>query len=196
MKSFNITSIFAVLLSILVVGCSTNKLEITTDSKKVDFAQFKTYQWLDIIQGPAEIEKEVYVKITKEINQNLAAKGYSAAPNVKPDFFIRYGVTAVNEVNVKQYNSYEGYSNVFSWQRGYGLQSTPQSSAVKSHEVDVKRVLKGSIIVDIINPLSNKIVWRGTARKQISNSATPKKRNQVIEQAVMLILKDFPSSNK
>ena len=192
MKLFNTPSIFAVLFSILVIGCSTTKLEITTDSKKVDFAQFKTYQWLDIIQGPPEIKKEVYVKITKEINQNLAAKGYSTAPGVKPDFFIRYGVTAVNEVNVKQYNSYEGYSNVFSWQRGYGLQSTPQSSAIKSHEVDVKRVLKGSIIVDIINPLSNKIVWRGTARKQITNNANSKQRDQVIKEAVTLILENFP----
>lgn len=192
MKLFTTTSIFTVLFSFLIVGCSTNTLEITTDYKKVDFTQLKTYQWREITQGPIEIKKEVYTKITEEINLNLVAKGYSIAPDVKPDFYIRYGVTALNDIDIEQYNSYEGYSNVFSWQRGYGLQSTPESSGVTHAEVDVKRVRKGTLVVDIIDSLSNKIIWRGTAKKQINNNANSKQRDQVIKEAVTLILENFP----
>lgn len=192
MKLFNTTSVIVVLFSFLAVGCTTNKLEITTDYKKVDFTQLKTYQWRDIKKGPVNFKKEVYTRITQEINQNLVTKGYFTAIDVKPDFYIRYGVTALNEIDVKKYNAYEDYSNEFSWKRGYGLQATPNSAAVTHAEVDVKRVRKGTLVIDIIDPLSNKIVWRGIAKKQLNNTVNLKQRDQAIREAVTLILENFP----
>ena len=115
-------SFFIASISFFIIGCTSNTLKISTDYKPVDYKQLKTYQWLPIKKGEGNISEAAYEKITVEINKTLKSKGFLLKEKIRPDFYISYSVTAVNEVDINKYNTYEGYSNEFSWQRGYGLQ--------------------------------------------------------------------------
>ena len=54
---------------------------------------------------------------------------------------------------------------------------------------------EGSLILDFVDPESNKLIWRGSAKAQIDSVDTPEKREKLINAAVNEILGKYPPSS-
>ena len=52
--------------------------------------------------------------------------------------------------------------------------------------------------MDIIDPFTDKLIWRGVANKRLSKEkeSSQQKREQMIDQAIAAVLADFPPDEK
>ncbi len=51
---------------------------------------------------------------------------------------------------------------------------------------------EGSLILDFVDAISKKMIWRGVAKAEVQNVDTPEKKEKLINEAVQEILKNFP----
>lgn len=51
---------------------------------------------------------------------------------------------------------------------------------------------EGTMVIDLIRPKTNHMVWRGTARYDLTDVTTPDERIQLIQRLVRIIMAKFP----
>ena len=81
----------------------------------------------------------------------------------------------------------DGFSSGFG---GYRFGATRSGSAT------VNEILIGTIVVDMISAKDKKIVWRGTASKEVDPKADPEKREKNINKGAEKLFKKFPPEAK
>ncbi len=184
----------SLLLSMLVtvVGCST--INVSADyALDQDFSQYRSYQWhpdgvrenaaLDVMGG------DIFAtRIKRVINETLAAKGLYQDDN--PDFYVNYSVITEDRVAINTYNTYGGYGPGWGYY-GWGYYGYGPWGAGSTH-TSVSYYTQGNIVVDIVDALSNKLVWRGTMDSVLEPSSSPAQKEQDLRKALTKMFEDFP----
>ena len=145
---------------------------------KTDFASLKTYDWLPI-PAKADIDRLNVERIKNAVNSQMEAKGVRKAAD-NPDFLIASHVGKKEKVRVAD------------WGYGYGTHGRYWGGYGGPRGVDVYKYEEGSLILDFVDAKSKKLIWRGSAKAQISADMTPEKREKLIAEAVQKILEKFP----
>jgi hypothetical protein len=52
---------------------------------------------------------------------------------------------------------------------------------------------EGSLIVDVLEVGTKKLIWRGVAKSRLEDSDTPEKRTAKVEEGVRLLMQKFPA---
>ena len=197
------------MFSLVVLSSCSSKLNISTDySDETDFSNYQFYRWYIIEDDKKAKEKHAASgimdnRIRTNIEEQLAAKGMSKNENGKANFFVNYSVTTVDEVDVEQYNTYSGYSRNYSWYGGgygYGYRSgyhrggvTMTMTGIPSEETEIQRYKKGTLIVDIIDPIEDTLVWRGAANGRLPEKKLSKKElDTAVSSIVTQLMENFP----
>ena len=167
-----------VCLMALTMGCSPIYNVKYDYDTKTDFASLKTYDWLPI-PAKADIDRLNVERIKKAVDAQMAAKGLKKAPN-NPNFLIASHVGKKEKVRIAD------------WGYGYGPYGRYWGGYGGSRGVDVYKYEEGSLILDFVDAKSKKLIWRGSAKAQISTDKTPEKREKLIVEAVQKILEKFP----
>lgn len=181
-----LTGIFSLLL--LFSGCSTLQVNVDYD-QAATFDNLRSYAWV-----PGTPEKSnnpeldsntlLHDRIQGAINSWFSNHGYEKKPLQQADFLIAYRVIVEDKTSVTVLNDYYGYP--MGWHYGYYRPYGAQRTYVYYYQ-------QGSIIIDIVDPKTRKLMWRGSATDDVlRESATPEKRQQRITEAVNAILKNFP----
>jgi hypothetical protein len=174
---------FLLVLGIVLAGCSTFKIADDYDPS-ADFASFHSYAW-----APAESEAPkdprvendlLEARVHESVDAELSAKGFSlATAGATPDFWVTYHAALEAKIDVttiqQSYPYYRGYSR---W-GGYS-------------ETYVRQFDEGTLILDVIDPETEKLIWRGSAQARVNDSSTPEKRSKRVRDAVAAILERFP----
>ena len=168
-------------VSLLAVGCSS--ISVTQDyDSEADFQSYYTFDWVprpttDVSANAQQAMQHNTLldgRIKKAVNTQLTAKGMTQTPN-SPDILLVYHVGSQDKINVTDWGySYGGY-----W--GYG-----------GRNVDVYSYTQGTLIVDLIDASTKKLVWRGTATGTIDPGASSEQRVRTINEAVSKMLKKYP----
>ena len=168
--------LFLFCLMASITACSTIAVE-TRYEPSVDFSRFKTYNWMPESEPSGNLQETIAAGrvgnlIVPAVERELAARGYEKEKRTgeKPDFFVAYRARADEKV-VPRVVTYSCSENIC----GQGI--------------NYERYREGTLVLDIIKPDSNQVVWRG---KAVSVIGDPSKRQQAIEAAVRKILKNFP----
>jgi hypothetical protein len=178
MKS-RITIIIISLCVFIFSGCSST-LKVTTDyDKSVDFSKYKTFAFykMKVTDNVSSLNQE---RILNSIKAEMIKKGFTQNEDA-PDMLIN--TTAIlqdkQSVSANTYG-YGGYYRPYGWGGGYGGTTT----------VNVYEYKDGSIIIDIIDASTQKLIWQGIGNKEID---TPSKNpDAAIADAVFKILYGFP----
>lgn len=166
------TSLVLLALS-AVVACSPIGVQTDYD-RKIDFSKYKRYKWLPPKQQPKN--QVIADRIREAIEYRLGRKGFQKQEEVgKPDFLITYHgrITTKIDVVTTEY----GYSH---WHR-----STMQKTSVYRYN-------EGTLVIDVIDAPTSQLIWRGVG----VGAVTAASRNEMIDQAVDEILKQFPPGKK
>jgi hypothetical protein len=159
----------------LIVYCSTMKVNIDYD-QDANFLQYKTYRWIankPALKPPRPVDHALLEKrIKKTVDDELAAKGYVLAEGAKPDFLITFHIGAQNKVDVTHYGYRYGPRG-----RWWG------------HQVEVHRYKEGTLLIDIVDPETEQLVWRGSAVDAIRR---PQDLDDTLYEAVQKIMAKFP----
>jgi hypothetical protein len=162
-----------VVLAVLVAiaGCSSITVSTNFDSD-ADFNGFESYTWMKETETGEGYDYSGLLdeRIKGAIDEQLVAKGLRKAAT-NPDLYVVYHAGKKERLEVEDWG-YGGW-----WGVGGG--------EAYSYE-------QGTLIVDLIDTATKKLVWRGTAQKALSDSPSAGEREAAIDEAVQKMFKKFP----
>ncbi len=187
--------LYIFIITIFITGCSS--LSLSTDyDDKIDFSSFKTYRWYEEKDDDNNKTSLKFTnsimdqRIRETIDQQLQLKNYSKTNTGAVDFLVNYSVVVEDQVDVRTYNNYSGMYP------GYGYYGRGMSVGYGgSPETVVTYYKQGTLIIDIINPETDQLMWRGAADGRLPKSANREESDVLVQKYVTKILSAFPPKN-
>ena len=156
----------------LTLACSTLTTAVDYDHT-INWSKYHTFQLAEGTKDPVTFSQK---RIEDAITTTLQSKGWTVATN-NPDILV-YSHTVLS--TEKQWNStsmggfgYRGWGGM-----GGGMATTTQTN-----------IPIGTLIIDLVDPKSHEMIWRGTAQDQVSTTGADKGQ---VQEAVTTIFKNFP----
>ncbi|HTB12370.1 MAG TPA: DUF4136 domain-containing protein [Bryobacteraceae bacterium] len=158
----------------MLAGVCLLLASVKTDyDHQADFSHYKTYSWISS-KGSNDLWSE---RIMQDVDQQLAAKGWTKAESGGDASVSAFGRVR-NEQTLNTF--YDGLGGGWRW-GGFGESTTT-----------VENTPVGSLVVDVFDSSSKKLIWRGTATDTLSEN--PDKNEKKLEHSVEDIFKHFPPS--
>ena len=170
---FNLPITTAAALALILAGASAAQQQVTTDhDRSVNFEQYKTYSWRKVAtRDPLMVDR-----IKSAVNSALAAKGWAEVPS-DGDAAIVAVVTTQTQETLRTF--YDGFGGGWRWRGGFGESTTtPETYTV------------GTLVVDIFDAHSKKLIWRGAASDTMSNDSD--KNIKELHKGVNKMFNHFP----
>ena len=162
--------------------------------RATDFSAYHTYAWLSGDQektGDRRADSStVDMRIRIAVGTQLRVKGYQARTEGTPDFYVAYhvGLTDRSPSMSAQYYSDGMAGHAFAHSadsRQAGKAAAPAANETASY-------LMGTLIIEIIDAGSERLVWRGTAAGEVDPGLTSQERDERTKAIVRNILAHFP----
>jgi hypothetical protein len=159
----------------LLASSLTPAQDVTSNAMPgTDFSKYHTYKWV-AIEGATQPNQIVDAQIKASVDSQLAAKGLTKTDGDNANLFIGYQVSIDQE---KQWNAY-GMGGGPRWGGGMG---TATSSVISI----------GTLVLDMYDPTTKKLVWTGRATKTLDSSANQEKKQKNLDKAMQKLLKNYP----
>lgn len=169
----------------LVMGACSGISTSTDYDPGVDFSGFSTFTWLDT-DGDDHLDAITDSRIRKSIDAALTGKGFKKVES-EADLAVGYQVTTQERRSYNTVNT--GWGGGYGWGGygwgGYGM--SVGSSTTYENTWD-----EGTLLIGMFDSGSKNLVWTGTATAALDDSRTPDERQQLIDDAVAKMMKDFP----
>ena len=180
-KYWHVAAIFIIATAVISCGPS---LKVSSDyDKSVNFSQYKTFSMYKSDNSQSAISQLNHDRIINAIKSEMAKKGLQENDD-NPDVLVNTVTILENRVAVNastNYYGYGGYYRPYYWGGGMGSSTTTYNT---EHYKD------GSLIIDVIDANTKKLVWQGTGNKEIDEPI--KDPDKKIPEAVSLIMASFP----
>ncbi|MFY2557522.1 DUF4136 domain-containing protein [Corallococcus terminator] len=180
------------LLGLALTACASIDVSSNYDPSAVQQLDgYKTYAWLPQPEGT---DKRIYNPIVggevqRAADDYLQSHGYQKVDaGANPDFLIGWHGAIDNKIEADTVNSYYGYPYDPMWDPFYGGGPVVMSAP----ETYVREYEQGTLLLDIVDARSKKLVWRGQAQSEIDDNAKAEKQQSNINKAVTEMLERFP----
>jgi hypothetical protein len=187
--------------AVLILGlsaCASVQTSTNFDpNAKQALRTYRTYAWLPMKDAKTEQDARIYnpiiqARVRQSVDRELAARGFQkVAPGQKPDFKVGWHGAVDEKVAVDTMDNYYGYA----WDPWYDPFYGPIAfggSGFPGDSARVREYKQGTLVLDVVDAGSNKLVWRGTAQSQLSEYMSATKSQKLIDRSVDKLLKDFP----
>jgi len=142
-----------------------------------DFSKYHTYKWV-AIEGGGHPNQIVDAQIKQSVDSQLMSKGLTKVDTESADLYVGYQIALDQE---KQWNAYG---------MGGGLRWGGMGSATSS------TINIGTLVLDMYDPATKKLVWTGRATKTMDPSSNQEKNQKNLDKAMQKLLKDYPPKQK
>lgn len=173
---------------VLAAACASPQATYDYD-EAVDFSRYRRWAWLPMREEQPSGDPLIDNPLTRQriesaVARSLAAKGYEKSDPAAADFEVGYAVTVEGTLGSS------GASTTFGFGR-YGGGSGVGIS-ISSPGIPIREQGEGMLIIDVRDPASGKLVWRGSSTRRIGRSGSPEESEQTIDRIVAEILANFP----
>jgi hypothetical protein len=164
-------------LGMIVLASASFAQQVKTDyDRAADFSQLKTYSWEKVqTQDPLWIDR-----IKAAVNGALAAKGLTP---VESGGDVSIIAMEINQNHRTLNTFYDGFGGGWRWGGGFGDATTT---------VDTYKV--GTLVVDLFETNTKKLVWRGSASDTLSDKSDKNIKN--LDKGVQKMFDHFPPGTK
>lgn len=170
MKRYLLPISISTLLSVCIALAAVK----TDFSHSTDFSRYKTYSWTKVQAGDSLWQD----RIQRAVDQELTAKGWTKVPSGGDVSVAAFGSTQ----NQQRLNTfYDGLGGGWFWHGMDGMSTTT-----------VENVPVGTLLVDLFDSQSKKLIFRGTASEVLSSKSD--KNEKKMEKEVADMFKHFPPS--
>jgi hypothetical protein len=154
---------------------------VTVDyDQTVNFLKFKTYTWEKLHATDPSVED----RITIALNRDMAGRYMTEVANGGD-----VTITAVEATQDKQeFTEFYNSLGDFTWQRGWGSAGFLDSLAT------LQNVPLNTLIIDMYNPKTHKLLWRGVITQPVAKSED--KNDRTIDKAVTMLISKYPPKYK
>lgn len=174
------------LLSIIwLTGCSTVAVNFEVN-ESADFAQLKHYAWVEEESGDkVRVTKpQVGRNVVSSVDRHLSRKGYVLTEKSEADFLVSWFGRVKDKV---AQNNIDHFYNTY----GYGALAATQPEMV-AEGGGSRNFSKGTLIIDLLDAKTKKVIWRGTATDTIVADMSEGDVAAYIERSVRQVLSGFP----
>jgi hypothetical protein len=151
-----------------------------------DFSGYQTFDWFPggrAASGNPEVDSPFLDRRVKDaLVRELSSRGFVKVEDRTPDFFVNY------HVSVRQKLSSSGLSvgyGVGSWGSHGGVGIGVGTPAVRTYD-------EGTLVIDVLDAESKRLVWRGTGSQAVKSSPKPEETTAAVDRAVAAIVAPFP----
>ncbi|HUH38502.1 MAG TPA: DUF4136 domain-containing protein [Spongiibacteraceae bacterium] len=121
-------------------------------------------------------------RIENAVREQMALLGVAETTPDKADIIVSYGVVTEEKTRVTTYPEPMPYR---CYRCGYG------GAWGGATAVDVHEYTQGTLVIDMINPQTKQVVWRGVGTANISGKKTPEERSAMINAYVAEMFKSL-----
>ena len=167
----------ATLAGLLLTASAAFAIKVKTDyDHGANFGNYKTYSWTSVKTANSIWDE----RVKDAVNNALKAKGLTEVPS-GGDVAVAAMSSTRNQQTLQTF--YDGMGGGWRW-RGFGGfgQST---TTVENYKI-------GTLVVDLFEGNSKKLVWRGVASDTISDKADKNAKN--LDKGVQKMFQHFPPS--
>jgi hypothetical protein len=160
-------------------GCATMNVSSQVE-RGLDFAQYHTYNWgpVDALPtGDPRLDKNPFFHdhMQGAVEKALAARGLALSTSGRPDLLFHYHANVTQRLEVNRLDESLGYCT-----------AEGCSGGVNEYEA-------GTIVLDIVDARTNRVIWRGWAQDRLSRIVdNPDGMTREINDAVMRMMKQLP----
>jgi hypothetical protein len=176
----------AVLATALIVGACSGISTSSDYDPAVDFTKYATYTWLDT-EGD-DIDAITDSRIKSAIDATMVAKGLQKT-GANADMAVGYQVTSAERVSYNTVNS--GWGGGYGY-GGYGWGGYGMGYGMGTSTTYENTWQEGTLLIGMFDVESKNLVWTGTATAALDQSRSPEDRQQLVDDAVSKMMKDFP----
>jgi hypothetical protein len=168
-----------------LAACNTLSTSYDYDPE-VSFAQYKHYSWVEkkTDQSGYHLDGLMDQRVKAAVANELALKGFSQVTALDADVLVNYLTKIDKKIDVDTFSTDFGY-NPFYGPRWGVAGSVHTQTVVREYEV-------GTLIVDLIDNKTGKLVWRGTVADMINDRHTPQEKIANINLAISAMMKNYP----
>ena len=151
--------------------------QVKTDyDRSAEFGQYKTFSW-EKIQTPDPLWVD---RIKEAVDTALTAKGWTP---VESGGDVSIVAMEMNQNHRTLNTYYDGFGGGWRWGGGFGNATT----TVDNYKV-------GTLVVDLFDSRTKKLVWRGSSSDTLSNKSD--KNIKELDKGVEKMFDHFPTSGK
>jgi hypothetical protein len=162
---------FVCAVAMLSLGTTVVAQQVSVDfDRSADFSKFKTFAWTT---GTPVRDDLNHKRIIRAIEEQLTIKGMSKAAT-DPDVRVAYHASFDRDLQITGFGS--------GWFYGAG----------RSMSARAQQVVVGTLVIDLIDRLTNAIVWRGMAAGDLDPAASAERRDKSVNKAVAKLFKNYP----
>ena len=159
--------------------------------KNADFTKYRTYKWV-AIKGSSPLNQLAEQQVEATIETALAKEGLVKATGDQADLLIGYQVTINQEKEFSSYSSDFGYGP--GWGRGWYGYGGMGGSTMTTGQTSTIHI--GDVALDMYDPATKQLVWRGDVSKTLNMNAKPEKRLKNLQKGLDKLLKNYPPPRK
>lgn len=170
--------LFFILTFVLFNACSSIRVE--TDYSP-QFAFDKPFTFSIVHDADDGIDSLTDRRIMDALEKEFTAKGYQRVGRDAADLYLLFHTDVHDKTRIDT-----DYQLLGMYPYGYGHQGMMiQTSRVSSYE-------EAKLIVDIVDPATNTIIWQGIATDRTRSYETPQERSAYINEVIGKLLERFP----
>lgn len=181
------TLIVALAALLLIVGsCSSTRYIVDHDTQQ-NFRSYSTYAWFefasppDKAKPPTEANTILTRRIQRAVDGELTRKGLKSAKVGEADFLVTYSLVLQSRMvmySTGWYGPMAGWGWGWGWGGGWGGGMT-----------SLETTTEGTIIVDVLDTKSRKLVWRGIAESAFTK---PNPDDATVAKKIAKLMQGFP----
>lgn len=172
----------AAVVLVLLAGAALAGTSTDYDPK-ADFSAYKTFAWKEGTPASSTLTED---RIHAAVERELEAKGMEESQDA-PDLYVVTHVSVRVEQRVEVdrfgYDLYPGYRYRGRYVRTYH----PRTTDVRVYEVPI-----GTLVVDLVDAKTDKLVWQGVISDTVNPGAKPEKREKRINKKVGKLMAKYP----
>jgi hypothetical protein len=164
----------------LVLATASFAQQVKTDyDRNADFSQYKTYSWENVhTQNPLWIDR-----IKAAVNSALAARGWTEVASNGNVSVMAMEMNQSHQTLNTYYDNFGGGWGWRGWGGGFGNSFGDSTTTTDTYKV-------GTLVVDLFDTNTKKLVWRGSSSDVLSDKAT--KNIKTLDKGVQKMFEHFP----
>jgi hypothetical protein len=178
---------------LLLAGCSSQPVFIVDHDEQFDFGGFSTYRWYDDVHPSQQAEYRAYNSSDKRvrtyIDRELKQKQFREISSGTPDFLVEYNISRQEKMKIDNIAGYppKGVHGGV----GVGTYGSGMSIGYSSGP-SVKTYKEGTVIIDVIDTASERVVWRSLAEGRLKKSLSHKEKDALASGLARELMAEFP----
>lgn len=191
MKAWAKTTV-ALLTVLWLSGCGGIPVNTDYDSE-YRFPSTASYAWIDAskkgMRDPLIDNDLLEQRVHRAVDEQLAANGLRPVNDgQQPDLLVAYHVGQEDKIDINTTDNFYGHYGYYPCWHCWG----PSYGYGYGQDVWVTYYTEGTLLIDIVDGKTKKLVWRGMADRRLPKFKTPDERDAYVRETVTAIFQHFP----